>query len=832
MSRVRQLLAQLSLGEKAGLMANANAAVPRLGLPAYDHWTEALHGLVAAGESAVVYPAPIALAAGFDAALLHTIGQQIATDGRRAHARALQRSPGGTGGTGMSEGLCFMAPNLNILRDPRWGRGQETLGEDPQLTAQLGVALIRGLQAGDQACAVAKHFAVHSGPEPLRFSFDAQVSAYDLSDTYLPAFRAAVVDGQVGGLMTVYNAVNGQPGAAHAGLVRDMARSAWGFQGFVMSDCNAVRFLHSRHQHVASEAEAVAAAVRSGMDTELYAGPVPAAAAYLDAVAAGLLTEAQLDTALARSLAVRERLGVLHAADAAAAAPGPAPSTGPGATPDAAHAEAALRAAQQGLVLLKNNGLLPLAPGIARIAVVGPLADDLESMLGNYHGQPTGGLTPLQALGQRFAQAEFIHARGANVPMTPQDLPTALLSSDDGQPGLSAQRHAGFGPAGEPVARWVDAQARWFGRAGQGFTRWTGWLTVPESGRWHLGSHGTGACRMWLDEQLLADDAHPHAPADCLAALDLVQGQRLRLRFEVMGMPMGFSRLVGYREAPGALQQAEAAMAQADLVLAFVGLNGRLEGEDLPVCLPGFEGGDRQTLALPAEQQLLLAAVRRSGKPWAAVLMAGGAVSDDGLDAADALLHAWYPGQAGGTAIAQVLAGDVNPGGRMPVTTYRELADLPPFESYAMAGRTYRYYRGRPRYPFGHGLSYTRFGYTDARLSCDTLQAGEPLSAEVSVRNLGQRDGDEVVQAYLAVPGSPGANPGLQAFQRIQLRAGAEQRVGFQLLARQLSQVAADGSRWVAEGRYTLHLGGGQPGTAAPGVALHFHIRGRQRLPD
>ena len=684
------------------------------------------------------------------------------------------------------------------------------------------MALIRGLQADDQACAVAKHFAVHSGPEPLRFTFDAQASAYDLSDTYLPAFRAAVVDGQVGGLMTVYNAVNGVPGAAHAGLVQDTARAAWGFQGFVMSDCNAVRFMRSRHRSVASDAEAVAAAVLSGMDCELYAGPVPAGAAYLDAVAQGLLTEAQLDTALARSLAVRERLGVLVTSESVPVA----------APPTQQHAETALRAAQQSLVLLKNDGLLPLAPGIARVAVIGPLADDLESMLGNYHGQPTQGLTPLQALRQRFPQTAFIHAQGANVPMTPVDLPASMLSRNDGRPGLAAERYAGFGPAGEPVAHWVDPQALWFGRAGQGFTRWTGWLTVPETGRWHLGSHGTGASRMWLDDQLLADDAHPHAPADCLAAVDLVQGQRLRLRFEVMGMPMGFSRLVGFREVPGALQQAEAAMAQADVVLAFVGLNGRLEGEDLPVRLAGFEGGDRQTLALPAEQQQLLAAARRSGKPWAAVLMAGGAVSDDHADAADALLHAWYPGQEGGKAIAQVLAGDVNPGGRMPVTTYRDVADLPPFESYAMAGRTYRYFHGLPRYPFGHGLSYTRFDYADARLSSTELRAGDALTAEVSVCNLGSRDGDEVVQAYLALPGGPAPRPSLQAFQRIPVAAGAQQRVRLQLDARQLSHVAADGSRWVGEGRYTLHLGGGQPGTAAPSVALHFHIHGRQRLPD
>ncbi|MFG6489787.1 glycoside hydrolase family 3 C-terminal domain-containing protein [Roseateles sp. BYS78W] len=811
-ARVDSLLRALTLAEKAGLMSNANAAVPRLDLPAYDHWTEALHGLVSPGEPATVYPAPIALAAGFDTELLHAIGREIAADGRAAHARALGRSPGGTG---MSEGLTFMAPNLNILRDPRWGRGQETLGEDPQLTAQLGVALIRGLQADDQACAVAKHFAVHSGPEPLRFTFDARVTAYDLADTYLPAFRAAVVDGEVAGLMTVYNAVNGQPGAAHAGLVQDMARATWGFAGFVMSDCNAVRFLRQHHRTAASDAEAVAAAVTSGMDTELYAGPVPAAAAYLEAVSQGLLTEDDLDRALTRSLAVRERL--------ANAVPSPSTSD---------HAQTALRAAQQGLVLLKNDGLLPLPAGLARVAIVGPLADDLESMLGNYHGQPTQGLTPLQALRQRFPNTTFIHAAGANVPMTPVDVPTALLRTDADEPGLAAERHAGFGP-GEAVSRWVDPQAIWFGRAGQGFTRWSGWLVAPTTGRWQLGSHGTGMSRVWLGDALIADDSHPHAPADCLAAVDLVQGRRYRLRFEVMGMPMGFSRLVAFAEVPDALAQAEAAMAQADLVLAFVGLNGRLEGEDLPVKLPGFERGDRQTLALPAEQQQLLAAVRRSGKPWAAVVMAGGAVSDDAVDAADAVLQAWYPGQEGGIAIAQALAGDINPAGRMPVTAYRHTDDLPPFESYAMTGRTYRYFDGQPRYAFGHGLSYTTFRYAEARLSTTALQAGESLTAQVSVQNVGGRDGDEVVQAYLELPaGLVASRPSLRAFRRMRIAAGTEQRVTLELDARQLSHVAADGSRWVGEGRYTLHMGGGQPGTAAPSVALHFHIHGRQRLPD
>jgi len=829
---IARLMAQLTADEKIGLTACASAAVPRLGLMRYDHWTEALHGAVSPGGPDTVYPMPIALAASFNTALVARIGQQVASAAHQGHLQARQRT-GGDGGTGMSEGLTLFSPNINLLRDPRWGRGQETYGEDPWLTSQLGVAMIRGLQADGLCCATAKHFAVHSGPEPLRFHFDAQVSAHDLHDSYLPAFRAAVVQGQVGALMTAYNAVNGQPLSAHADWLNGLLRQQWGFEGVVVSDCNALRNLATDHHCADDAAQAVALALRSGVDLELYAGAQSPAQAYRDALQRGLLTEADLDRALRRTLALRARLGVLQTDAAAGAA---APAT---AAETAAHHATALQAAQESLVLLHNNGLLPLRAAAAgrpcRIAVVGPLADDPEVMLGNYNGRPANVVTVLQGLRQQFAGAQITHARGANLPLTPVDVPPECLSTDDGQPGLHAQLWPGVGPGGEPVAQRLDAAAHWVGRAGQGFTRWTGWLTPTVSGRYQLGSSGTGGSRVLIDGQLLTDDATLHAPRDQLGQITLQAGRRYRLQMEVLGIPAGWCRLVWWREAPDALAQALAACDGADLVVAVLGLNGRLEGEDLATDLPGFQRGDRVSLGLPDEQQQLLQALQATGLPLVTVLLSGSALAvppPPGPQPA-ATLQAFYPGQAGGTAVAQVLAGAINPAGRLPVTVYRDAAQLPPFEHYGMAGRTYRHFSGEPLYRFGHGLSYTRFAYSlPPAVAADlplALDAGQTLQLRVQLHNTGALAGDEVAQLYLQCPGWP--RWALRGVQRQHLAAGQSMRLQFTLDARALSSVDADGARWVEPGRYRLWIGGGQPNGDAPGVWDELYITGRLALP-
>lgn len=829
MQAVPALIAALTPEEKCQLMVCASPAVPRLGLLRYDHWSEGLHGHVSAGGPDVVYPVPMALAASFNPALVQQIGREVAAAARRAHARARAQ---GDGGSGMAEGLTLFSPNLNLFRDPRWGRGQETYGEDPWLTGTLGAAMVQGLQAEGRCCATAKHLAVHSGPEPLRFHFDAQVSAQDLHDSYLPAFRAAVVDGQVGAVMTAYNAVNGQPLSVRADWLNGLLRQQWGFQGLVVSDCNALRTLATEHHWAPDAAKAVAGALHAGVDLELYAGATPPARAWQDALQRGLLQEAALDTALQRTLGLRARLGTLYGGTP----PLPADTdlaTDPAIDP-VASAATALQAARQGLVLLHNSGLLPLRGPLRRIAVVGPLADDPEVLLGNYNGRPAEVVTVLLGLQRQFPGVQIVHARGANVPLTPVDVPAELLSDDDGQPGWRVEQWAGIGPGGAPVACRTQATPQWVGRAGQGFTRYSGWLTPPHSGRYQLGVTGTGGSRLLVDGELLADDPTLHAPRDQLGAITLQAGRRYRLQLEVLGIPAGYCRLVWWREAPEALDQALAACDGADVVVAVLGLNGRLEGEDLRTELPGFHLGDRVTLGLPDEQAALLHGLQAGGQPLVTVLLSGSAlaVPPPAAGRPAAVLQAFYPGQAGGTAVAEALAGVLNPAGRLPVTVYPDAAQLPPFEDYAMAGRTYRFFSGVPLYPFGHGLSYTRFAYQAPQLAQPRLAAGQALSLQVDLHNAGGQAGDEVAQLYLQGPAAPGRPRwALRGCQRVSLAAGQRQVLHFSLDARALSWVDAEGARWVEPGVHRLWVGGGQPGTGAPGAWAELLIEGRLAMP-
>lgn len=842
------LLQRLSLPDKVALLACSNPPLPQHGLARYDHWTEALHGCVNPDGPSTVYPIPLALAASFNPALVRQVGEETAREAQAAHRRAWQA---GSAGSGASQGLTLFAPQINLLRDPRWGRGQETFGECPWLTSRLAVAMVQGLQANGLCCATPKHFAVHSGPEPQRFSFDAQASLHDLHDSYLPAFRAALVEAGAGALMVAYNALNGRPLSVHAQLLDGLVRQAWGFQGVVVSDCNGLRTLHSQHRWGPDEAAALAEAVRSGVDLELYASAQPQAAAYHQALQRGLLNEADLDRALGRSLALRQRLGVLLAEPtrlAAHAAPAngapmakrndllhggddSAPAEPPPQTTPQAHAATALQAAQQSLVLLHNTGTLPLAPGLRHIAVVGPLADDPEVMLGNYNGRPAAVQTVLDGLRQCWPQATLHTARGANVPTTPVDVPAQQLSTDDQRPGLQATVWPGIGPGGAPLAERHAPDAVWTGRHGSGFTRLSGWLTPHVSGRYLLGCHGTGGSRVLLDDVVVAHDTQLHAPRDSLGWVQLQAGQRYRLQVELLGIPVGWNRLVWWREEAEPLAQALAACAQAETVVAVMGLNGRLEGEDLETTEPGFDRGDRVELGLPAAQQALLTALRATGKPLVLVLLSGSALAVP-PDSADAILHSFYPGQAGGLAIAQALAGHINPGGRLPCTVYRSASDLPPFESYAMAGRTYRFHAGEVLYPFGHGLGYSPLRHGPARASAERLPAGDSLYLALPLHNDGALAADEVVQAYLVAPAE--ASPqrwALRAFERLHLPPGQSAEARLVLDARALSTVGPTGQRRVLPGAYRLWLGAGQPNTGAAGQWLDLQIDGELDLP-
>ena len=830
-ARAQALVARMTLPEKVAQLQNHAPAIPRLGVPAYDWWNEGLHGIARNGY-ATVFPQAIGLAASWDPALLEQVGEAVATEARAKFDA--------TGVHGLFQGLTLWSPNINIFRDPRWGRGQETYGEDPFLTARLAVAYIRGAQGDDPAhprvIATPKHFAVHSGPERGRHGFDAVVSPHDLEDTYLPAFRAAVTEGRAGSVMCAYNAIDGTPACANRWLLTDLLRNAWGFDGYVVSDCDAVDDMTQFHHYRPDDARSSAAALAAG--TDLDCGQ--AYAALGEAVAKGYARQADLDAALVRLFTARYRLEL---------ADRPAPPAD-AVLDSPAHRVLALEAARQSMVLLKNvHATLPLRTG-ARIAVIGPDADALETLEANYHGTARAPITPLQGLRERFGAERVSYAQGSPIAAgVPVPVPETALRTPGGQRGLQGDY---FGAADlRGTARlsrtdrvidfdWDRVAPDPTLDAGHYAVRWSGTLVPPGPGDYTLAVHvdrcfdcrGHDPVRLYLDGRKLIDDAGSDTPT-LHTRLHFADRSPHALRLELVhsGEDQGV-RLQWIAPARAQLDEARAAARNADVVVAFVGLSPDVEGEELHIDVPGFDGGDRTDIALPATQRALLERVAASGKPLVVVLMSGSAVALDwSQQHADAILAAWYPGQAGGTAIARVLAGDDDPGGRLPVTFYRATADLPPFTHYAMQGRTYRYFAGTPLYPFGHGLSYTQFAYAHLALSTSTLAAGTPLTVDVTVRNTGPRAGDEVVQAYLQaidVPLAP--RRALVAFRRVRLDPGESRHVSLDLSPRQLSTVDATGQRAVVAGRYRLSIGGGQPGDA-PGEQATFTITGQQALP-
>ena len=841
--RVDDLVSRMTLEEKASQLVNHTRAIPRLGVPEYNLWSEALHG-VAANGIATVFPQAIGLAATFDTALIHEMAGTTALEGRAKHNIAVRAGEQGA----LFKGLTFFSPNINIFRDPRWGRGQETYGEDPYLTGRMGVAFITGLQGDDPkhltAVATAKHYAVHSGPEPLRHGFDAVASKHDIEDTYLPAFRDAVVDGKVRTVMCVYNAVNGVPGCAHEDLLQDALRKSWGFSGFVTGDCDAVRDIHTGHKYAKSHAEAAAVAIKAGTDNDCQVvfgarGGPPEYQKYLDAVKEGLLSEAEIDVAVKRMMRTRFELGFFDPPEQVKAAQ----------TPDSVvdaeeHRALAARIARATMVLLKNDGVLPLGPDLKRFAVVGPLADSGRVLLGNYNGTPSRSTTALDGIRKQFASAQVVFEPGTRFLRPLQPVPTSALRTAGNKPGLDVEVFASPEMTGKPVQKRVDAQVS-FGLAPGTWpsrsrppkperpTRWTGWLTPEASGPCTLGVEGFGN-RLYLDGKLLVDTtASGFPPKPHMTEIVVEKGRRYALKVESVPRFFPSARLAWLPPDPGVRERAVAAARDADVVVAVVGITSDLEGEEMGVDQPGFKGGDRTSLDLPREEQELLEAVAATGKPLVVVLMSGSPIAVGWAhERADAILQAWYPGEEGGAAIAETLAGVNNPAGRLPVTVYKGVEQLPEFTDYSMANRTYRYFTGEPLYPFGFGLSYSTFAYSGLRLSSPTVAAGEALQVEVDVKNASARDGDEVVQAYLVFPRLPGApRHALRGFSRVHLRAGEARTVRLTLGERDLSHVDEAGTRKVAAGVYRLSVGGGQPGRAVASVGAAFTITGERELP-
>ena len=678
--RVRDLIGRLELDEKIALIQNAAPAIPRLGIAAYNYWSEGLHGVARNGR-ATVFPQAIGMAATWDRALIGRVAAAIGDEARAKYHAALRRS----GGTRIYQGLNLWSPNVNIYRDPRWGRGQETWGEDPFLTGELGGAFVRGLQGDDprylRAAACAKHYAVHSGPEKRRHGFDARASQRDLHETYLPAFRALVAAG-VEAVMGAYNRTNGEPCCAHPYLIGELLRGEWGFEGHFVSDCGAVGDIHSGHGTAADPAAAAALALTRGCDLECGATFRHLRAA----IERGLADEADVDRALARVLATRFRLGMFDPDEQV-----PYAATPMSVVECDEHSALAREAAVKSIVLLKNRGgILPLGPRVRSIRLLGPTAADVGVLLGSYYGLSGRMTTLLEGIAARVPEGVGLEYR-----------PGALLT----EPTPSNQEYL-FDPRGQP-----------------------------------------------------------------------------------------------------------------DVLIACVGLTPLLEGEEGDA-VASTEEGDRAAIELPAAQAGFVRRLAGTGAPVVLVITGGGPVAlGDLAELVDAVLFAWYPGQAGGAAVAEVLFGDAAPSGKLPLTFPRATSDLPPFDDYGMRGRTYRYAVAEPLYPFGFGLSYTSFAYQDLRLDRGQIAPGEDLTLRVTLANTGAVDAEEVAQVYVSALDAPGAPiSSLVAFERVALRAGERRVLSFGIPAHLLTLVGEDGAARPAPGRYRLTVGGCSPGPR--GVAL------------
>ena len=807
-ARAADLVSRMTLEEKVSQLRNDAAAIPRLDVPAYEWWNEALHGVARAG-SATVFPQAIGLAATFDPNLMRDVATAIGDE-----ARAKHHEFAGRGLRKRYQGLTFWSPNINIFRDPRWGRGQETYGEDPYLTGRLGVEFVRALQGDDpkyvKVFATAKHFAVHSGPEAERHQFDARPSERDLYETYLPAFRALVTEGKVGSVMGAYNRVNGESASASPRLLQQILRKDWGFRGYVVSDCDSIDDIFRNHKIVGTAEEAAAMGVRNGCDLDCG----KTYDALVNAVNQGFIKESEISAAAQRLMLARFRLGMFDPPEKVRWAQIPY-----SVNQSPAHDQLARRAARASLVLLKNDKVLPLSKEIGSLAVIGPTADELSALLGNYYGIPAAPVTILQGIREAVsANTKVIYARGADLvegrddPRAEPRIESRYLTPTPGSGvrGLKAEYFRGTELGGQPALTRIDAQvdfrwdrgsptddlvARGEMRVDQALdndhfsVRWSGYLLPPVSGRYEITVAADDGFRLFIDDKPVLDSWIKVARLQSkTAAVELVAGQPVPIRVEYFEDLKDAEVRLSWH-LPGARDiQAEALAAAnaADAVVFVGGLTGDVEGEEMRVSYPGFAGGDRTDLRLPATQRRMLEALQATGKPVILVLTTGSPVAIDWEKAnLAAILVAWYPGQRGGSAVAEVLFGDANPAGRLPVTFYKASEPLPAFDDYNMAGRTYRYFRGEPLYPFGHGLSYTSFGYGGLKLDRTSAAGRQKIRASVTVANTGPRDGEEVIQLYVSAKASKQvrARKELRGVQRVALRAGESKHVTFDLVA-------------------------------------------------
>jgi len=869
--RAHDLVGNMTLDEKVAQLEDWATAIPRLGIPDYQTWNEALHGVARAGYS-TVFPQAIGMGATWDPTIVHAMGNVVSTEARAKYNEA-QR----VGDHRIFFGLTFWSPNINIFRDPRWGRGQETYGEDPFLTSKLGIAFIGGVQGGDldhlRAVATSKHFAVHSGPESMRHGFNVDPSPRDLEETYLPAFRATVTEGHVQSVMCAYNSIDEWPACTNKMLLKEHLRDAWGFKGFVVSDCGAIVDVNQGHKKTADVTHSATLSIQAGTDLS-YSIWTPGFNTLVNAVHQGLVTEDLITQATERLYTARFKLGLFDPQGS-----NPLDRTPFSAVGSAPNRQTSLKAAEESIVLLKNSGVLPLKAEPGHIAVIGPTADLLPSILGNYVGTPLHPVTPLDGMTHQFRSSPILYAQGSTladgvgvpVPRTAFGL----------NKGLKTEFFATPDWTGRPVATvtqpevqtdWENARPVPQVETQNYSVRWSGTLTPPAAGHYVFTLESgdsfpyspeesyrllldgkvisEGSLRQKLDLSAMgnfkaAPGASPTAPPIMAFAkvpsipVDFTDTNPhdFKLEYSHSGNEAGGGITLKWQApAEALLDEAVSQAKQADVVVAFVGLSPQLEGEEMNIKIDGFSGGDRTSIDLPAPQQKLLEALAATGKPLIVVLQSGSAVALNWANEhAVAILEAWYPGVDGGTAVARTLAGLNNPAGRLPVTFYATLDGLPAFTDYSFkdstGGRTYRYYPSKPLWGFGYGLSYSKFTYGPVKLSSDTLKAGDPITATITVTNAGAVGGDEVVEAYLNTPQKDGPIHTLAGFERVNIEAGQSREVTIAIDPRTLSSVDDQGNRAILPGKYTLTLGGAQPQEAQSKSDAGFTVNGTQPLP-
>ncbi len=815
--RVNDLVSRMTLQEKADQLLYTAPAIPRLGIPSYNWWNEALHGVARAGY-ATVFPQSITIANSWDEGLIFNVANAI-SDEARAKYHEFQRR----GKTGIYQGLTFWSPNINIFRDPRWGRGHETYGEDPFLTGRMGYEFVKGMQGDDpkylKTVATAKHFAVHSGPEPLRHSFNAKVSETDLRETYLPAFRTLVVDAGVYSVMGAYNMFRDYPCCANP-ILYGILRNEWGFKGYIVSDCWAISDFYKYTKFAKDPAEAAAQAVKAGTDLECGSDYKN----LMEAVNRGLLTEGDINIAVKRIFTARFKLGMFDPDEIVPYAQIPFFVNG-----SDYNNTLSRQAGRESIVLLKNtDNILPLSKNIKTLAVIGPNADNFESLIGNYNGIPKDPVTILKGITDKLTpETKIIYAEGSDLAegihnLTP--IPSRYLQTPDGTQGALGEYFNNRDMKGEPAFTRVDDNINFYWEHLSPRTdlpddnfgvRWTTYLVPPVSGNYAIGSWGSSGYDILLDGKKIITSMNEHHAFHIEVPAELQAGKKYKIEVLYKNFAGDADmKLLWAPPRPDITAEAVKAAKEADAVVLVLGLSQRLEGEEMAIKIDGFSGGDRTNLNLPAIQEQLLDAVTATGKPVIVVLTSGGALSvNKAQEKASAILLAGYGGQQGGNALADVLFGDFNPAGRLPVTYYKSIDQIPAFENYDMAGKTYRFFTKEPLYPFGYGLSYTTFTYSNLSIP-EKAVAGEDIKVKVTVRNSGKVKGEEVVQLYLNDEKASTPRPirQLEGFQRISLKPGESKEVEFILLPRQFSIINSKDKRVIEPGYFTISVGGKQPG--------------------